>query len=292
VYGGDRAKWVAAANTLKARFYMHWVEAQLVGGSSAALATTACGGNCLQKAVTAAGAGIQTSANDFRTFHSGTSTEWNFWYQFLVVARTGDVAASRTLIDTLKGRRATLGDQRVRAYFDSVLFQGAFDFRGADRNGATAPSGSALSLLSGTRLANSYRQPIITAAENALWLAEAQARLGADGPALAALNQAKAASATMNGVAVPSATSLTGAALLNEIKMEEWISLFQNIEAWNAYKRNCVPKLAPAGTASDVPGRLLYGLAERNANPNIPAPAQQAPRNKNDPKACSDTTHP
>ena len=146
------------------------------------------------------------------------------------------MAAWRPLIDTLKGRRATLGDQRVRAYFDSVLFQSAVDFRGADRNGATSPSGSALSVLSGTRLANSFRQPVVTAAENSLWLAEAQARSGADGPALAALNQAKAATSTSNGVAVPAATGLTGSALLNEIKMEEWISLFQNIEAWNAYK--------------------------------------------------------
>jgi hypothetical protein len=74
--------------------------------------------------------------------------------------------------------------------------------------------------------------------------------------------------------------------------MEEWISLFQNIEAWNAYKRNCAPKLTPAGTATDVPGRLVYGLAERNANPNIPSPSQQPARNKNDPKACSDASHP
>lgn len=292
VYGGDRTKWIAAANTLKARYYMHWVEAQAVGGSAAALSTTACSGNCLQKAVSAAGAGIQTSANDFRTFHSGTSTEWNFWYQFLVVARTGDVAASRTLIDTLKTRRTLLGDQRIRAYFDSVTFQSAVDFRGADRNGATSPSGSPLSVLSATRLANAYRQPIVTAAENSLWLAEAQSRLGADAPALTALNQAKAAAAASTGAAVPSASGLAGASLLNEIKMEEWISLFQNIEAWNAYKRNCVPKLTPAGTATDIPGRLLYGLAERNANPNIPTPAQQPARNKNDPKACSDPTQP
>jgi starch-binding outer membrane protein, SusD/RagB family len=293
VYGGDRAKWVAAANTLKARLYMHWVEAQLAGASSATLANVACGGNCLQKAVTAATAGIQSSANDFRMFHSGTSTEWNLWYQFLAVVRTGDVASSRTLVDTLKGRRTTLGDQRLRAYYDSVLFQGTLDFRGADRNGAATPGGSPLSVLSAARLANSYRQPIITAAENFLWLAEAQARLGASGPALTALNQAKAASAALNGVAVPAAAAgLTGAALLNEIKMEEWISLFQNIEVWNAYKRNCTPKLTAAGTATDVPGRLVYGLAEHNANPNIPSLSQQPSRNKNDPKACSDASHP
>lgn len=289
VYGGDRAKWLAAANTLKARYYMHWAEAQLVGGSSGTLANTACAGNCLQKAVTAATAGITNAANDFRTFHSANTTEWNFWYQFLAVARTGDVAASRTLIDSLKARRTTLGDQRVRAYYDSTLVGGVWDFRGADRNGV----GTNLSVLSATRLAQGFRQPIVTAAENYLLLAEAQARLGQDGAALTALNQGKAASAAANGVAVPAAAGLTGAALLREIEVEEWISLFQNIEAWNVYKRTCSPLLTPAGTATDLPGRLVYGSGERNANgENIPAPGAQPVRNKNDPKPCSDPTHP
>ena len=291
VYAGDRTKWVAAANTLKARYYMDWVEAQLVGGSSLALAQTACGGDCLQKAVNAATNGISNAANDFRTFHSGNSTEWNFWYQFLVVARTGDVAASGTLVDTLKGRRVA-GDQRVKAYYDSTLFNGTWDFRGADRNGQWTPSAMQLSVLSATRIAQGFKQPIITAAENEDLLAEAQSRLGNDAAALTALNAGKAASAASTGVAVPAAVGLTGAALLNEIKMEEWIAEFQNIEAWSDYKRNCVPKLTPAGSATDVPGRLLYGSGERNANPNIPAPANQPARNKNDPKPCSDPTHP
>ena len=291
VFGGDRAKWVAAANTLKARYYMHWAEPQLVGGAPAALAQTACGGNCLQKAVTAATAGITNAANDFRTFHSANTTEWNFWYQFLAVVRTGDVAAGGALVDTLKARRTALGDQRVRAYYDSTLAGGVWDFRGADRNGA----GTNLSVLSATRLAQSFRQPIITAAENYLLLAEAQARQGNDAPALTALNGAKAASATSTGVTVPAAGALTGAALLREIKMEEWISLFQNIEAWNVFKRNCVPQLTPAGSNTDILGRLVYGSGERNANPNIPSPTTQqtqTPRNKNDPKPCSDATHP
>jgi starch-binding outer membrane protein, SusD/RagB family len=290
VYAGDRAKWVAAANTLKARYYMHWVEAQLVGGSSGALATTACGGNCLQKAETAANAGIKSAANDFRTFHSANTTEWNFWYQFLVVARTGDVAAGGALVDTLKARRTTLGDQRVKAYYDSTLAGGVWDFRGANKDG----TGSNLSVLSATRLAQGFRQPIITATENFLLLAESQARQGSDATALTSLNSAKAAAATSNAVTVPPAGVLAGAALLREIKVEEWISLFQNIEAWNAYKRNCAPQLTPAGSNTDLPGRLLYGSGERNANPNIPSTTvqSQTPRNKNDPKPCSDATHP
>jgi hypothetical protein len=147
-------------------------------------------------------------------------------------------------------------------------------------------------VLSATRLAQGFRQPIITAAENQLLLAEAQARWGNDGAALTALNAGKAASAASTGVTVPAAGALTGAVLLREIKMEEWISLFQNIEAWNAYKRNCVPQLTPAGSNTDILGRLVYGSGERNANTNIPAVNQQPSRNKNDPKPCSDPSHP
>jgi hypothetical protein len=290
VYAGNKAKWVAAAHTLKARFYMHWVEAQLTGGTSATAAQTACGGSCLTKARDEALLGIQTAADDFRTFHSTASTEWNFWYQFMVVARAGDFAAGQTMIDTLKVRRTTLGDQRVRAYYDSVTITGGFDFRGGDRNGNT-PTGQ-ISLLSATRLGQGYRQPIVSAAENFGLLAEAQARLANDGAALTALNQAKAASAAQNGVAVPAAPAgLAGAALLREIKVEEWIGKFETIEVWNDYKRNCQPSITPAGTATDLPGRLLYGSGERNANPNIPAPSQQPARNRNDPKPCSDPTH-
>ena len=289
VYGGDRTKWTQAAYTLKARYAMHWVAAQLSGGT--ALATIACGGDCLQKTVDAATAGLSSSANDFRTFHSTSSTEWNFWYNFLVVYRPGDYSAGGTLVDTLKARRTALGDKRVQAYFDSVIVGGLFDFRGANRNGVVPAGGTAFSVLSATRLAQGFRQPIVTAAENLLLLAEAQSRLGNDGPALVALNAAKAASAAANGVAVPPAGALSGAALLYEIKMEEWIVLFQNIEAWNAYKRNCVPRLTPAGTATDIPCRLQYGVDERNANPNIPDPASQPTRNRNDPKACSDPAH-
>jgi hypothetical protein len=290
VYSGNRAKWVAAANTLKARYYMHWAEAQLTGGASATAAQTACGGACITKARDAAVLGIKTAADDFRTFHSAASTEWNFWYQFIVIARAGDLAAGQTMIDTLKARRTANGDQRVRAYYDSVAVTGGMDFRGGDRNG-TVPTGQ-VSTLSTARIAPAFRQPLISAAENFGLQAEAEARLGNDLAAFTALNQAKAASAAQNGVPVPAAgAGLIGAALLREIKVEEWISKFQTIEAWNDFKRNCQPSITPAGTQTDIPGRLLYGSAERNTNPNIPSPSLQPARNRNDPKPCSDPTH-
>jgi len=78
VYRGDRQRWIAAAHTLKARFYMHWVEAQGFNGTHngknvRAEADKACGGNCVDRAIAAAGNGIPSTAANMTSFHSATS---------------------------------------------------------------------------------------------------------------------------------------------------------------------------------------------------------------------------
>ncbi len=74
VFGGDAAPWIAVAHTLKARFYMHWVEAQ---DASMPEAQTACGGNCLQKALAETGLGITSPAGNWHTVHGTSQTETN-----------------------------------------------------------------------------------------------------------------------------------------------------------------------------------------------------------------------
>jgi hypothetical protein len=79
--------------------------------------------------------------------------------------------------------------------------------------------------------------------------------------------------------------------LLAEILIEEHIADFQNIEAWNLYKRTCTPNITPVVAGQKVPARLLYDASERNTNTNIPAPTAQPARNRNDPaNAMSDAT--
>src|SRR3989441_9852451 len=70
VYGGDKAKWIAAAHTLKARFLLHTVEA----------ATNKAGvyGNVITEAT----AGIGSPAGDLLAFHSSATPERNIWDQF------------------------------------------------------------------------------------------------------------------------------------------------------------------------------------------------------------------
>jgi hypothetical protein len=78
---------------------------------------------------------------------------------------------------------------------------------------------------------------------------------------------------------------------LQTIMEEKYIALFQNVEVWSDYRRTCFPVLDPAGSATEIPGRVYYGQAEENANPNTPTVAQQdganGGRNPNDPSACT-----
>jgi hypothetical protein len=270
IYGGNRTRWTQAANTLKARFYMHWVEAQAFSGTHngknvSAEATKACGGNCLQKAVAAAQNGISAPANNFNSFHSTTAGGENLWYQFMTVRRQGQIAAGKNLVDLLRSRN----DPRLEQYFAPT---------GGQIVGAP-PAGAAGSQLSAQRGAADFRQPMVTYAENQLILAEANHRLGTGTP-LTNLNNAR------TSAGLTALSGLSGAALLREIMIEKYIAQFQNVDAYNDYKRTCLPEIRPSGTSQAVIGRILYSDTERAANPNIPLPTNQPARNDNDPQAC------
>ena len=128
---------------------------------------------------------------------------------------------------------------------------------------------------------------MLTYVENQLILAEAKHATGDDPGALINLNNARAV------VPLSALSGITGAALLDSIMTEKYVALFQNIETYNDYRRTCLPALVPFATtefSNKIPGRLFYGLAEENANPNIPPPSTQLAtngfRNANDPAAC------
>ena len=101
VYGGDKASWIAAAHTLKARFLLHTVEA----------ATNKAGvyGNVITEAT----AGIGSPAGDLLAFHSSATPERNIWYQFATTTFGQDLVAGKALVDIMKARN----DPRLPAYF-------------------------------------------------------------------------------------------------------------------------------------------------------------------------------
>lgn len=284
----SRTAWIATANTLKARFYMHWVEAQRAGGAAAGQAQTACGGNCIDKAEAAANVGLASASNDWRAGHSSASTESSIWYQFFD-ERSGYIVAGGYLVNLLKDT-TVIGttDPRLPLYFSRV----GGEFVGQPVGVVTGGTSVLAEPGAGAR---DYAVPIVTCAENQFILAEVNYYQGEPAAARDAFRAGVRCAAAMHGIADGAllTTSLnnrvnaaTGAALLSEIMTQKYIALFQNIEVYNDYKRTCLPDI-PTYQNQDVPGRLLYSQQERQTNPNIPSPDQQPDFNTNDPVRCA-----
>src|SRR5216683_1909114 len=277
VYGGNSAKWIAAAHTLKARFLLHTVPV-------AANKATVYG-----NVITQATAGIGNTAGDLLAFHSTTTSERNIWYQFQTTTFGQDVVAGKPLVDIMNAR----SDPRRPQYFakNGLGGYGGEDVNVPQPGNTVSPIngiGANLSLRScpdGTaNSCGSFQQPLVTYQENELILAEAYSTAanlsGSDATALTHLNNARA---------VPGLSALagiTGVALLDSIMTEKYVALFQNIETWNDYRRTCLPALVPFNTGSanpiwrgKIPGRLYYSGSEGNVNKNIPDPGTQLATN-------------
>jgi hypothetical protein len=243
VYGNDAALWTEAANTLKARLYLHKAEVE-----PAAYA----------QALAAAQAGISSSDNDFRANYEATPRETNLWYQFMVEQRAGYIAAGAGIVDLMNARN----DPRRAEYFSDVGGQ----FVGATP-AATSPTG--ISSLSDTRLDPGFDQPILTWAENQLIIAEAALATSQPGVAQTALD------AVRTEAGLPSTP-----ATLQSVMEEKYIALFQNVEVWSDWRRTCIPNIAPAA-GRKIPHRLFYPASETNVNAELADPATG--RNANDP---------
>ncbi len=256
-YGMNLPKWIALAHSLKARFYLHWAE---VTPANYALA------------LAQAQQGISSNTGDFKSKHSTVESESNGYYQFWR-DRSGYIKAPKFMINLLKTRT----DPRLAIYFSQ--YQG--QYVGADPGQAT----QAVSDLSTTMLAKERSQDILTYTETLLIWAECAFKTGDEPTALAKLNAARRAQESKWNLAANSlgvASGLTGQNLITAIMEEKYISNFLNIEVYNDWKRTNLPALVPYG-GLQIPRRYLYGSAERNANPNIPAPSAQPLRNTNDP---------
>jgi len=112
VFGGDAAKWIATAHTLKARYFLHTLEAAANGKLGPRTVA-----NVFTDAIAEATNGIAdaTGASDFSSFHvAGVSTEQNMWSQFQTnSAFASDLEAGKFLVDYMKARN----DPRLPAYF-------------------------------------------------------------------------------------------------------------------------------------------------------------------------------
>jgi starch-binding outer membrane protein, SusD/RagB family len=293
------AVYTQVAHSLKARYYMHTAE---VNPANYALA------------LAEVPLGISTPANDMLWYHDQSPTGQNVWWQFM--GARGDIAPGAALIEILK-RRIAAGvenEERLNFYFTpAVAGVGAAGFFGYrpggstnlqtaagiyNGNGApgTAPAAySAFNFINNGTDPGDVRMPVITYAETQLIGAEAAFATGGQGAAQPFLDAARAnrSYGARGATPIVFAPLAPVPATLENIMEEKYVTLFLNIEAWNDYKRTCLPALAPAvaslgnttpGT-QPVPGRLPYGISEANANPNTPSVSATG-QNSNDPNAC------
>jgi hypothetical protein len=254
-FGGNTARWLAVAHTLKARYHMHWAES---------------GGNAQYTAALAqAQQGIAEAAGTWRAIFGAATTENNLWFQFMR-DRSGYIGAGDHLVPLMVAD----ADPRLPFYFSQAA--GAY--------------GARASQLSATGFgAPDYDLPIISCAENFYIQAEALYRLGSEPDARTAGKAALACEEATYGVDLTpqknDLDAMSGQALFDEIMAQKYVASFLNIDAYNDFKRTCRPAIVQR--AGGVPGRLYYGQGERQANTNIPQASQQPARNANDPAGCT-----
>jgi hypothetical protein len=101
-YGGNAAKWIKLAHTLKARFLMHTAEVRPTVYAQVA---------------SEARIGIVDPADNFNAVFSGNAQEANLWYQFDVVQRPGYIVPDPQFVALLQSRN----DPRLGTYFNADM---------------------------------------------------------------------------------------------------------------------------------------------------------------------------
>jgi hypothetical protein len=298
---GLREVYTQVAHSLKARIYLHTAEVDP---------------NAYALALAEVPLGISSPDNDFNWFADATPNGNNIWWQFQNTR--GDIAPGAAAIEILKRRIAAGIEDSARINFDFTPATdstgaplGFFGFRpagttglqvapGVDPGNGIVPPGATSAVYSGFNFIDpsidpgDFRQPEITFDETQLIGAEAAFRTGGEGAAQPFFDAARATRGYGARGVTPNAFPALGAApaTLQNIMEEKYLDEFLNIEAWNDYKRTCLPSLAPAppvgstvpGTGP-IPGRLPYGISEINANPNTPSVSPTG-QNPNDPTPC------
>lgn len=264
IYGGDKQKWIRVAHTIKARIHLHRVE-RLGAAEYTAARTEAL-------------AGLASVADDFKSAHTSATSERNMWAQFQTTSFGPDLVAGSTLVNIMLAQN----DPRLPEYFGRNALGG---FGGYDvTTQATPPDQISPIVGSGRTDDETFSQPLITYHENQLILAETNFQIAGGGAAGAA-----AAAPFLNTVRNAYGKGSILAPTLNDIMTEKYILLYQNVEAWNDWKRTCLPARSPARNQTVIPGRVFYGETEEQTNSNTPPSTAQslsAVRNWNDPNAC------
>ncbi|WP_299453848.1 SusD/RagB family nutrient-binding outer membrane lipoprotein [uncultured Microscilla sp.] len=240
------ANWIAAANTLKARFQLH----------------LAASNNDYASVITSATSGISAVANNVMAPHAGTTLkDANLYWDFLTNQRGGDYGATGSFLEALIKTGGAKNNAKTN---ESARYADIFS------------SSDDINTTTSTIFGASASFPLVTYEENQLILAEANARLGNDAAALTALNNVRAALAakytagTYTAYVSTDTEVATNAALLAEIIRERYCTLVGQVEVFNDVRRtdNAIGLTPTTGTA--LIARFIYPLVEDQSNSSTP----------------------
>ena len=233
-FGGDGPKWIAAVNSLRARYY-------LISKDYA-------------NALTATNSGM--TAGSLNGIYTDNANEWSPWGHWTLSEAGEPLRGEKTFVDLLK---AEAGDKRLEEYF--IPNDGA-NYWGFAAHGQKGDSNETkLSSLVSMKKYGAYGDdfPLISANENLLIQAECMARAGNAAGAVTNVNVIRKAAGLANF------SGSTPAAIITEVLKQKYLTLF--LEGQSFYDARRVGVL-PSATS---PKRWVYPKSEKNANPNTPA---------------------
>ena len=272
-YQGNAASWVAAAHSLKARFYLHVKN--------------------YTQAAAEANLGIASKAGDMLMLYNAASAngkDANPYYDFTTNSRVGYLSAEGPAANPAQGSYAyQLYASRANSKTNELGRRNFFFIN----TPASSPNGYAvdLNVVNGAFKVNAPA-PIVSYYETQAILAEALARTGDATGALTALNALRAYDASTytaggtkfmayaaadfapGGLLNTAAGQTSDQAMFTEILTEKYLGMVGQLEPFNDLRRtkNLIGIPKKSSTSSDIPQRLLYPQSEIDTNPNVPKP--------------------
>jgi hypothetical protein len=256
---GSATRWLKLGHSAKARYLMHTARSQ---GYSAAI---------LNQIITEAQQGILATngTEDMKMTHGATQNgNQNPWYDFMANNRSGYIDAVNNFAIPMMNA-AKLVDLKTDEVGRLAFY---FTANGNDFNRAA-----------GGAYAVDASYPLFRASETHLLMAEAYVRLGNTASALTELNSARTYNNSVFGnksASFVAADFPTTAALQQAIFNETYLSLMNQIEAWNFLRRidfaisyknssGATVTMTPR-RGTEFPQRFVYSVDEFTANPNMP----------------------
>ena len=255
IYGGDIQKWKGLAYLLKARY------AARISKRDANWFTTA-----LKYTDSAVANGFISESSDANCKFGTKSNEYNQWYAFVKVERTGYMYADSAFVGSMLANN----DPRVSYYFtknDSGKYAGSL---------LGSYNTDNVSEIGGYFGSQNSPTPIATYTELMFIRAEAFLAAGNKPASAAAHNSAVLAhvlqitgSAAPAGFVTSTASENAGSITLNKIMSQKYISNYTMLEVFNDWRRTNIPALSknPNATLSGIARRYPTSIEERLYNP-------------------------